>query len=116
MAACTAAAANQRGCKGPSSAYQQWPDFLHWRLESELDIQGVQAYNHAWRCREMCSWNLEMASLRLQVKQNDYSVGAMLWIWGVQMRWKIRINNWFSLFSWVRLHPGVTIWIRPCAW
>ena len=76
MAACTAAAANQRGCRGPSSASLQWPDFLHWRLESEFDIQGVQACNHAWRCREICSWNLEMASLRLQAKQNDYSTGC----------------------------------------
>jgi hypothetical protein len=58
-----------------------------------------------------------MASLQLQaIKRSKMitALGAMLWIWGVQMRWKIRINNWFSLFSWVRLHPRVTVWIRPC--
>jgi hypothetical protein len=58
MAACTTAAANQGGCKGrPSPASLQRPDFLHWRLESELDIQGCKRTTMHGDA-EICSWNL----------------------------------------------------------
>jgi hypothetical protein len=79
----------------------QWPDFLHWRLESELDIQGVQACNHAWTCREICSWNLEMASLQLQaIKRSKMitALGAMLWIWGCKWGGKSGLTTGFHFF------------------